>query len=1760
NYAANRRTIALSQIPLALTVNSTLATQNGYLFTATPSVALFGAANAIDTRKVLVNGAQANWSAFNASWTANATLQPGINRVLVQSLNSNDVEFARATVDIWYDDGSVTGVSGAIASDTTWTAATGPYNVTGTITVNSGVTLTIQAGTTLYLDSGVNITVANGGRLLAEGTETAPIRFSRTPGTATSWGGITVNGAVGSPETRIAYAHFEFNGSTAIHSSSGTLFLDHLTFGNTAVQYVSLDGSSFVVQECVFPATTASFEPVHGTAGIKSGGRGIVRRNFWGRVNNYNDSFDFTGGNRPGPILQVLNNVFMGSDDDILDLDSTDAWVEGNIFLHCHRNGASPDSSSAVSGGSDNADNSQVTIIGNLIFDCDQAANGKQTNFYTLINNTIVHQTHVGGIDPTGAVVILADDGTSQGAGMYLEGNIISDAENLTRNVTTAIVTFTNNIITQLQGAPWSGQGGENVNVDPTFVHLPTIAETTNFTTWAEAQVLWQWFSLRAGSPARGTGPGGRDKGAVIPLGASISGEPVGGTPLNSATLHVGPNRTGFGIPVNGFPNGSGFTHYKWRLDGGPWSAETPVATDITLSGLGAGPHYVEVTAKNDAGFYQDDPVFGPDASVTVSRTWTVNPAASPLRLNEILASNAGALVHSNTTPDAIELYNAGPNELDLSGISLTDDPSDPAQFLFPPDTSLAAGAYLVVFANNPDGTPGFHLGFNLPQSGGAVYLYDSPDNGGALLDSIAFGLQLTDLSIGRLGDGSWSLTQPTFGAANKAAPLGDPTRLRLNEWLAIGVTAFDNDFIELYNGDPLPVNVGGLYLSDEPLGWPNRHQIAALSFISGNGYQRFIADGDAGSGAEHLNFHLSGVQGSIGLYLPNLTPIDCITYQPQRLNVSQGRSPNGSANIVFFDTPTPGAPNPLVTGPAPNGGVLVINEVLAANASIAEVNGRTPDWIELYNGTTNTANLADLSLTDDTLQPRRFVFGAGTTLAPGGYLRVLCDDGRPATTNNTGFALKSTGGGIYLFDALANGGSLLNSVIYGLQTPNLSIGRVPDGSTNWVLTSPTRGTANVAIPNLGDTANLKVNEWMADPGPGKDDWFEIYNPNPLPVALGGLHLTDDLSDRTKHKIAALSFLGTGTNAWQQFHADGNTGAGADHVGFSLKSGGEDVGISTASGTLINGVSFGQQLTGVSEGRFPDGSTNVVSFPGTDSPGASNYRRLTTVVINEVLTHTDLPLEDAIELQNLTAQPIDVGGWWLSDDNGTLQKYQIPSPTILPASGFTVIYETHFTNRNEAALPFALSSAGDETVLSAAANNALTGYRTSVKFGAAQNGVSFGRYLNSVDEEQFVALSARTFGVDDPSSVEQFRNGSGATNAYPRVGPVVISEIMYHPPDAGTNDNVADEFIELHNITTAPVPLYDPAAPANTWHLRDAVDFDFPPGRVMAPGDYLLVVSFDPANNPAALTAFRAKYHVAAGTGIVGPYSGKLANNDDDIELRRPDTPNTNDVPYILVEHVHYFDTAPWTPLADGTGYSLQRIADNLFGNDPSNWTAATATAGPQAVSFDSDGDGMPDAWETEHGLDPFNRLDGMLDTDGDGLTNLQEYQLGSDPRNAQSGLRIESITLAANGTNVVLTFTAIANWTYSIEYIDDLGSGGWTALGGSGDIAAAPAPRSIQLTVPVSTPKRFYRLRTPWRFGPAGGLQITSIQPLPGNQVALSLNAPANLNCTVLYTTDIAAGQWTLVTSYSAVPTNRVIQLMAPASNSSGFFRLRSP
>lgn len=635
--------------------------------------------------------------------------------------------------------------------------------------------------------------------------------------------------------------------------------------------------------------------------------------------------------------------------------------------------------------------------------------------------------------------------------------------------------------------------------------------------------------------------------------------------------------------------------------------------------------------------------------------------------------------------------------------------------------------------------------------------------------------------------------------------------------------------------------------------------------------------------------------------------------------------------------------------------GEVLLHEVAARNTGSVTVEGRAPDWIELFNSGSETVDLGGMSLSDNVLKPAKFVFPGGTLLAPQAYLVVWCDAATHAPGLHTGFGLSAQGQTVALFGPAADGPSVRDYLSFGLQLPDLTIGRVGGGKGSWQLTHPTPGQANTAHA-LAPATGLKVNEWMASPRSGSD-WFEIFNPAPLPVALGGLYLTDDRQNPTNSLIPALSFIGA--RDYTQFFADEDLAQGADHVGFRLNANGESLALYAANGSsLIDAVAFGVQVEGVSQGRLPDGADALVDFPASASPGESNYRPLTTVVVNEVLAHSDAPFEDAIELYNPGTEPVDVGGWWLSDSRRDPRKYRMPTGTTLSAQGFAVIYEYQFNAETNASGSFALSSArGDEVVVSEAdAQGNLTGYRHHVTFGASANGVSLGRFPTSRGFD-FTALAAPTFGEDQPLSLEQFRQGRGRANAAAKVGPVVMSEIMYQPPLLGTNDNTRDEFIELHNLSAEPVPLYDPQHPENTWRLRDAIDFDFPSNEVLSAGESLVVVSFDPIKDAERRTQFESVYGPVG--RLLGPFQRKLGNADDSVELYSPDSPQTlpgpdfGVVPYIRVDRVRYSSAPPWPSQAAGTGLSLNRRQAYLYGNDPVNWQAAVPTPGRYEAQID---------------------------------------------------------------------------------------------------------------------------------------------------------------------------------------------------------------
>ncbi len=1061
-FLDTRRTTIETFLPTAFTATTTLTVQNG-LPRSTSATDLGGLGGKLDparTASVTVNGVAATTNPYGSTaatdntWSAGTaiTLRPGLNTLVCEARDESGIVFETRTVTIWYDAIGVNR-SGTLASNESWTAASGPYNLTSSLTVPNGVTLTIQPGSTVFLAAGANLTVAAGGNLVAPGTAASGITLARLPSGAVNWGGLIVNGGT----AQLSYVTFTNNGSTALHSQNGAdLSLDHLTFNNPGVQYLSLDGSSFAVSHCIFPSSTAGFEPVHGTGGIAPGGRGIIRNCWFGKTQGYNDSIDFTGGNRPGPILQVLNCVFNGSDDDILDLDSTDAWIEGNIFMHCHRNAASPDSASAVSGGADNSAYSQVTVINNLIYDCDNAVTMKQGNSQpngnsaVLLNNTIVRTTRSGGIDTGSGVVNFDDDNvTGEGKGMYLEGNLIWEAESLARNYAPALsqLTFNTNL---LPFAPPAGAASSGNLVTDPMLNLALITTPTT----ATAEQVIAALTPQLCSPAIGSGLLGRTLGADLSrTGISVQALPASTWP-SSVTLGVGPG--GSFTPTGQVAWTYGFTHYRYRLDGGALSAETPVATPLTLTGLTPGPHILRVEGKNDAAFWQETPT---------EIAFSVAANAPTVVFSEVLAD-------STTGPDLIELYNWGSTATDVSGCQISDDPAVPGKFTFPALTPpIPAGGYLLL-----DFT---QLGFNLSNGGETLRLGSSSGNA---LDTVVFGPQLTDFSIARSGS-SWRLAVPTPGTPTAAVcTLGSGRTLRLNEWLGSNSIIVPGDFVELYNPDALPVDLAGYSLSQDFRNQPAQSQFPPLSFIAGSGFLELNADGDAAAGADHLSFKISRIRDAIALLDPSGNVVDNVIVLPGNPDVSQGRTPDGSATTTYLALPTPGFSNgsDLTADTAVMNG-LRITEIMFDPAA-------GPEYLEFKNISSTPLTITGVN------------FGSGLTFT---FPATIIDAGGYAviTQNLASFNFQYPGVTAVQWSAGrldGNGETLrITTSTYGLGILDFRY------EGNWYPETRTGASLEIVDPDAARTSWSDQASWQpSQPSPGGPPPFGVLAPADVIVTL----------------------------------------------------------------------------------------------------------------------------------------------------------------------------------------------------------------------------------------------------------------------------------------------------------------------------------------------------------------------------------------------------------------------------------------------------------------------------------------------------------------------------------------------------------------------------------------------------------------------------------------------------------------------------------
>ncbi len=720
--------------------------------------------------------------------------------------------------------------------------------------------------------------------------------------------------------------------------------------------------------------------------------------------------------------------------------------------------------------------------------------------------------------------------------------------------------------------------------------------------------------------------------GLINGKGASLAFTSNGGTDFTTANNFV--TLTGTAplaartLTLNGVP-----IQVTWTTLSN-WTYQLPLNSGtnrLVLGGLD--PHGTPITNRS--------------ASITAIVSPTPDAPEGHLVINEVMhhPSQAGG--------GYLELRNISTTTAyDLTGWRI-----DGLGFTFPPASYLAAGAYAVVVENtnvftqlygNPIQPMGVYSG-HFAEVGETIRLIRPDPATGADRVVDAFTYETAPpWPAGALAGAALQLRDPlqdnnrvaNWDAVTVGGPLITP------EWKReVATGKATSSALYIYLNDP-----GEAYIDDiklvagtNPDGGPNL--LADGDFESGFPGPYLVASNHSGSALSTSILH----SGKASLHMvstapgsgrttaitrditPTLTVNATYTlsfwYRTQqkggtltlRLNgtgigMSVDLNPSATQAALF----TPGRENSLSVT-LPNLPPVWLNELAQQNLSgPTDRFGEHDPWVELYNGGASPLPLTNCYLASSLTNLTEWPFPAGAQIPAHGFLLTWLD-GQPgqslASEPHTSFHADS-GDGLLVFSFVAGGRTnLMDYLRYSPVGPDRALGDYPDGdlSSRHLFALPTPDTTNtLSAPPIP----VFINEWMADnkstiaePTDGSySDWFELYNAGTSPVSLAGFYLSNTLTNRTGFAIPPGYVIPAGGRllVWADKKTAANLPADPDlHVNFKLSAAGEAIVLSAADGTIIDAVTFGQQLPDVSEGRVPDGGP-IAGALEVPTPGAVN--------------------------------------------------------------------------------------------------------------------------------------------------------------------------------------------------------------------------------------------------------------------------------------------------------------------------------------------------------------------------------------------------------------------------------------------------------------------------------------------------------------------------------------------------------------------------
>ena len=366
-------------------------------------------------------------------------------------------------------------------------------------------------------------------------------------------------------------------------------------------------------------------------------------------------------------------------------------------------------------------------------------------------------------------------------------------------------------------------------------------------------------------------------------------------------------------------------------LDSVRYDDNAPWPTDA--DGLGPSLQLIDASQDNarvanwQAASVTNAVLYTPGAANSVAATL---PPFPEVWINELMVDNELVQDGDEDYDPWLELFNAETGMVDLSsGYYLTDTYTNLTRWAFPSGWTMGSGGYQVVWADGEtDETTvsELHAGIALTSPSGMVALAWHNGTEPVVLDYIGYDSIPTNTSYGFYPDGLGEgydrqvFHHATPGSENN--PTSVVVKVRINEWMARNSSTIADpadgqfeDWFELYNAGDATANLAGYRLTDK-LSIPDKFTVP-LGVLLGVGEHMLVwADGELdqnGSGVElHVNFGLSGDGEAIGLFAPDGTAMDTVTFSTQITDIAEGRWPDGSNAVWQMAVPTPRESNVL--------------------------------------------------------------------------------------------------------------------------------------------------------------------------------------------------------------------------------------------------------------------------------------------------------------------------------------------------------------------------------------------------------------------------------------------------------------------------------------------------------------------------------------------------------------------------------------------------------------------------------------------------------------------------------------------------------------------------------------------------------------------------------------------------------------------------------------------------------------------------------